>query len=155
MKKYKKIAIAITLVGILTTGVIVLGEPGSSVADSGTNTKISKEILTHFKSKNPSITESEIDSIMKQRKQLDELHEQMEKLELDYGILVNDPNKEPTKSVDDLTAEQRKNHRQLLTKIWDGEIQFLDARYKAGLIDEDSYKEDKRNFEYIKKKQSE
>ncbi|AIW87876.1 hypothetical protein bwei_5333 [Bacillus mycoides] len=155
MKKYKKIAIAITLFGILTTGVIVLGEPGSSVADSGTNTKISKEILTHFKSKNPSITESEIDSIMKQRKQLDELHEQMEKLELDYGILVDDPNKEPTKSLDDLTAEQRKNHRQLLTEIWDGEIQFLDAGYKAGLIDEDSYKEDKRNFEYIKKKQSE
>ncbi|CAH2465037.1 hypothetical protein [Bacillus mycoides] len=155
MKKYKKIAIAITLVGILTTGVIVLGEPGSSVANSGTNTKISKEILTHFKSINPSISESEIDSIMKQRKQLDELHKQMEKLERDYGILIDDPNKEPTKSVDDLTAEQRKNHCQLLTKIWDEEIQFLDAQYKAGLIEEGSYKEDRKNFENMKEEQSE
>ncbi|HDR7642129.1 hypothetical protein A6283_23540 [Bacillus wiedmannii] len=155
MKKYKKIAIAITLVGILTTGVIVLGKPGSSVANSGTNTKISKEMLAHFKSQNSSITESEIDSIMKQRKQLDGLYKQMEKLELDYGILVDDPNKEPTKSVDDLTAEQRKNHHQLSTKIWDGEIQFLDAQYKVGLIEEDIYKEDKRHYEDKKKKQSE
>ncbi|ENQ3080275.1 TPA: hypothetical protein ROX98_003795 [Bacillus pseudomycoides] len=148
MKKMIITTLAIaTTIGIATTMVL------STDAFADTKTETSIGVLAHFKSINPSITNSEVDAIMKQRNQLDELNNQIEKLELDYGILVDstkDPDKEP-KSMDDLTAEQRKNHLELLIKFWDGEIQFLDAQYKAGLIKEDIYKEDKKNFEEARK----
>lgn len=140
----------------ITTLVIVLAMGLSTIAfaNSSTKTELSNKELAYLKSVNPSITSSEVDSLMKQRKELDELHQQIEKLELDYGILVDntkDPNKEP-KSLDDLTAEQRKNHSQLLDKIWSEELRFLDAQYKAGLIEKDIYKVDKKNFENIREK---
>lgn len=144
--------VIITTLTIVTT--IALSTSAFAFTNTNKKTEISKEELEYSKTINPNITESELESLNKQRKQLDELHKQMEKLELDYGILVDntkDPNKEPTKSVDDLTTEERKNHLELLTEIWDGEIQFLDAQYKVGLIKEDIYKEDKKNFEEIRK----
>lgn len=140
----------------ITTLTIVLAMGLSTVAfaNSSTTTELSNKALAYLKSINPRITSSEADSLMKQRKQLDELHKQIEKLELDYGILVDntkDPNKEP-KSLDDLTAEQRKNHAQLLDKMWGEELRFLDAQYKAGLIKKDDYKVDKKNFENLREK---
>ncbi|MCM3736130.1 hypothetical protein M3215_09905 [Bacillus cytotoxicus] len=152
MKKMIITTLAIvTTIGIAAT--MVLSTDAFANIDTKTKTETSPEVLAHFKSINPSITNSEVDSIMEQRNQLDELHKQIEKLELDYGILVDntkDPNKEP-KSIDDLTAEQRKNYIELRVKFWDGEIQFLDAQYKAGLIKKDIYKEDKKNFEVARK----
>lgn len=141
----------ITTLTVVAT--MVLSTSAFAFTDTSKKTEISKEELKYSKAINPNITESELKSLKKQRNQLDELHKQIEKLEIDYGILVDskkDPNKEP-KSMDDLTAEQRKNHLELLVKFWDGEIQFLDAQYKAGLIKEDIYKEDKKNFEEIRK----
>ncbi|WP_390208449.1 hypothetical protein [Bacillus toyonensis] len=132
---------------------MVLSTSAFAFNNTSKKTEISKEELKYSKAINPNIAESELESLNKQRKQLDELHKQIEKLELDYGILVDskkDPNKEP-KSMDDLTAEQRKNHLELLIKFWYGEIQFLDAQYKAGLIKEDIYKEGKKNFEDARK----
>ncbi|MGG0185465.1 hypothetical protein [Bacillus rhizoplanae] len=143
---------------IITTLAIVsvMGLATNTFANTGTKTEVSKEELTYLKSINPSITNSEADSLMKQRKQIDELHKQLEQVRLDYGILVDntkDPNKEP-KNLDDLTAKQRENYLQLSKKMWDAEIQFLDAQYKAGLIKEDVYKADKKNFEDLRQKNS-
>lgn len=143
--------VIITALTIVTT--MALSTSVFAFANTSKKTEISKEELEYSKAINPNITESELKFINKQRDQLDKLHKQLEKLELDYGILVDntkDPNKEPTKSVNDLTAKERKNYLELLNKIWDGEIQFLDAQYKVGLIKEDIYKEDKKNFEEIK-----
>ncbi|SIR68956.1 hypothetical protein [Paenibacillus macquariensis] len=142
----------------ITTLAIVMAMGFSTYTFANTSTKpeVSKEELTYLKSINPSITSTKVDSLMKQRNQLDELHKQTEKLELDYGILVDntkDPNKEP-KILDDLTAEQREKHFQLIDKIWSEELRFLDAQYKAGLIKEDDYKLNKRNFEYLREKNS-
>ncbi len=142
----------------ITTLAIVMAMGFSTYTFANTNTKpeVSKEELTYLKSINPSITSTKVDSLMKQRNQLDELYKQLQKLELDYGILVDntkDPNKEP-KILDDLTAEQREKHFQLSDKIWSEELRFLDAQYKAGLIKEDDYKLDKRNFEDLREKDS-
>ncbi|TQR20839.1 hypothetical protein [Psychrobacillus vulpis] len=142
------------------TIVIAMGLSINTFANTNTKTNTKNEIfqneLTYLKSINPGITSIEVVSLKKDRDQLDELHKQLEKLELDYGILVDNtknPNKEP-KSLDDLTAEQRKNHSQLIDKIWSEELRFLDAQYKAGLIKEDNYKVDKSNFEYLREKNS-
>ncbi|CAI8769020.1 MULTISPECIES: hypothetical protein [Bacillus] len=142
----KKIMIATLSIGI------VMGLSTIAFANTGTKTEIYKEELAHFKTINPDITILEVDLVMKQRKQLDELYEQLEKLELNYGIRVDntkDPNKEP-KHLDDLTTTQRENCLQLNIKIWDEELQFLDVQYKAGLIKEDMYRTEKKNFTYFK-----
>lgn len=142
----KKIMITTLSIGI------VMGLSTIAFANTGTKTEIYKEELAHAKSINPSITSSEVDSLMKQREILDELYKQINKLELSYGILVDntkDPNKEP-KHPDDLTKTQRENYLQLKIKIWDEELQFLDTQYKAGLIKEDIYRTDTKNFQYFK-----
>lgn len=142
----KKIMITALSIGI------VMGLSTIAFANTGTKTEIYKEELAHFKSINPSITSSEVDSLMKQREQLDALHKQLDELELSYRIRVDntkDPNEEP-KHLDDLTTTQRENCLQLSLKIWDEELKFLDAQYKAGLIKEDIYRTDKKNFQYFK-----
>ncbi|MGZ9584306.1 hypothetical protein [Paenibacillus marinisediminis] len=135
---------------------ITMGVSTYTFANPSTNSELSKEELAYSKSINPSITSSEVDSLIKQRKQLDELHKQLENLELDYGILVDntkEPNKEPI-SLNDLTAEQREDYVQLTDKMWSEELRFLDAQYNAGLIKEDIYNEDKKNFEDFREQNS-
>jgi|GEM_PF-2497624 len=108
--------------------------------------------IAHFKTINPDISRSEVESLMKLREQVDEISKQSEKLELEYGILVDNtknPNKEP-KNPEELTEEQRNKLSQLSDKFWNGELEFLEATYKAGLIKEDDYKIDKKSFEYAR-----
>ncbi|KOP72409.1 hypothetical protein AMS59_15880 [Lysinibacillus sp. FJAT-14745] len=137
---------------IITSLAILISIGGLTTALASTKTGISQDELTYLKSINPSITMSEGNSLKQQRKQLDDLHKQVEELEFDYGILVDNtknPNKEP-KKLDELTAEKRKKHSQLIDKVWSKELQFLDAQYKAGLIKEDDYKIEKKNFEELR-----
>ena len=134
---------------IITSLAILISVGGLTTALASTKTGISQDELTYLKSINPFITMSEGNSLKQQRKQLDDLHKQVEELELEYGILVDNtknPNKVP-KSLDDLTAEQRKYHSQLIDDIWSEELRFLDAQYKAGLVKENDYKIDKKSFE--------
>jgi len=134
---------------IMTSIAILISIGGLSTAWANTKSDNYKEELAHFKTINPDITKSEVESLMKLRKQVDEIHEQSEKLELEYGILVDntkDPNKEP-KNPEDLTSEQRNKLSQATIKFWNGELEFLEASYKAGLISEDDYKIDKKSFE--------
>lgn len=165
MKKYKKIAISISisisLIGILTTGVAVLGKPSFSFTNTSVKTEpfenklTLEEELAYNKTINPNITKSEVYSLREQRNQLDGFYKKMDKLEQDYGILVEntkEKNKELRGNMDERTAEQRKDHLKLLSEIWYGEMRFLKARYKAGLITKDMYKEDKRILEELKKK---
>lgn len=142
----KKIIITTLSIGMLMALSTV------TFANTGTKTEIYKEELAHFKTINPNVTSSEVDSIMKQDKELKELYKQSEELEMNYGILIDntkDPNKEP-KHLDDLTTAQRKNCLQLIIKIWDKELQILDAEYKAGLIKEDIYTIQKKDFKDFK-----
>ncbi|EJR49846.1 hypothetical protein IIM_03720 [Bacillus cereus VD107] len=125
-------------------------------ANTGTKTEVYVEELAHFKLTNPSITSSEVNLIMKQREELDELYNQLDELELSYGVRVDntkDPHKEP-KHRDDLPKAQREKCIQLSIKIWDEELQFLDTQYKAGLIKEDMYTVEKNNFKSFKEKNS-
>lgn len=124
-------------------------------ANTGPENKISKEKLVYVKSTNPSITNLEVDSLIEHRKQLDELYKQIEKLEIDYGTLVDyekDQNKEP-KKLADLTAKQLGNYFKLSEEIGNKELQFLDAQYKAGLIKREVYIADKRTIEDLKDKE--
>ncbi len=134
---------------IITSLAILISIGGLSTAWASTKTEDYKDELAYFRTINPEITSSQVESLMKLRKQVDEIHEQSEKLELEYGILVDNtknPNKEP-KNPEDLTAEQRNKLSQANDKFWNGELQFLEASYKAGLVKEDAYKIDKKNFE--------
>ncbi|WP_144506529.1 hypothetical protein [Bacillus mycoides] len=155
MKKHKKLVISISLIGILIIGVTILGKPFFSFTNTQKKTEsfgsklTFEEELAYSKTINPNIKNSEVHSLRKQRNQLDELHKKLDKLELDYGI---HPNKELKGHTDERTAEKSKNHLELLTEIWYGEMRFLDARYKAGLIEKDMYKEDKSILEELKKK---
>ncbi|PDZ07884.1 hypothetical protein COE20_16915 [Bacillus cereus] len=145
----KKIMITTLSLGLL------LGLSTVVFANTGTKTEASAEELAHFKLTNPNITSSEVDSIMKQREELDELYKQIDALELNYGVRVDntkDPHKEPIHR-DDLPKGQREKCMQLSIKIWDKEIQLLDVQYKAGLIKEDVYTVDKNNFKYFKDKE--
>ncbi|MEM5662838.1 hypothetical protein AAHB62_31040 [Bacillus cereus] len=123
----KKVAIAI---------VIAMALPINTFANTGNKNEISKEKLMYFKSINSSITNLEVSSLMEHRKQLDELYKQIDKLEKDYGTLVDyekEQNKEP-KRLADLTEKQLENYFELSDKIWKKELEFLDAQYKSGLI---------------------
>ena len=134
---------------IITSLAILISIGGISTALASTKTENYKDELAYLRTINPDITNSEVESLMKLRKQVDEIHEQSEKLELEYGILVDNtktPNKEP-KNPEELTAEQRIKLSQASDKFWNGELQFLEASYKAGLVKEDDYKIDKKNFE--------
>ncbi|MFE9081223.1 hypothetical protein [Bacillus mobilis] len=145
----KKIMITTLSLGLL------LGLSTVVFANTGTKTEASAEELAHFKLTNPNITSSEVDSIMKQREELDELYKQIDALELNYGVRVDntkDPHKEPIHR-DDLPKGQHEKCMQLSIKIWDKEIQLLDVQYKAGLIKEDVYTVDKNNFKYFKDKE--
>jgi hypothetical protein len=161
MKKHKKLVISISLIGILIIGVTILGKPFFPFTNTQKKTEsfgsklTFEEELAYSKTINPNIKNSEVHSLRKQRNQLDELHRKLDKLELDYGILVDNtkyPNKELKGHTDERTAEKSKNHLELLTEIWNGEMRFLNARYKAGLIEKDMYKEDKSILEELKKK---
>ncbi|PGO33090.1 hypothetical protein CN984_05575 [Bacillus cereus] len=145
----KKIMITTLSLGLL------LGLSTVVFANTDLKTESYAAELAHFKLTNPNITSSEADSIMKQREELDELYKQVDALELNYGVRVDntkDPHKEPVHR-DDLPKAQRKKCMQLSIKIWDKEIQLLDAQYKAGLIKEDVYTVDKNNFKYFKDKE--
>jgi hypothetical protein len=132
---------------IITSLAILISIGGLSTAWAKSDNYINE--LAYFKTINPAITQSEVESLMKLRKQVDKIHEQSEKLELEYGILVDntkDPNKEP-RNPEELTAEQRNKLSQANIKFWNGELAILEASYKAGLISEDNYKIDKKSFE--------
>ncbi|OJD65075.1 hypothetical protein [Bacillus albus] len=142
----KKVAIAIVIAIIL---------PINTFANTGNKNEISKEKLMYFKSINPSITNLEINSLMEHRKQLDELYKQIDKLEKDYGTLVDyekEQNKEP-KRLADLTEKQLENYFKLSDKIWKKELEFLDAQYKFGLIKKDIYIVDKELIEDLRDKE--
>ncbi|MGD6890487.1 hypothetical protein [Bacillus mobilis] len=145
----KKIMITTLSFGLL------LGVSTVVFATTGIKTENYAAELAHFKLINPNITSSEVDSIMKQREELDELYKQVDALELSYGVRVDntkDHHKEPIHR-DDLPKAQREKCIQLSIKIWDKEIQLLDAQYKAGLIKEDVHTVDKNNFKYFKDKE--
>lgn len=145
----KKIMITTLSLGLL------LGLSTVVFANTDLRTESYTAELAHFKLTNPNITKSEVNSIMKQREELDELYKQVEALELSYVVRVDntkDPHKEPIHR-DDLPKAQREKCIQLSIKIWDKEIQLLDAQYKAGLIKEDVYTVDKNNFKYFKDKE--
>ncbi|MED0986148.1 hypothetical protein [Bacillus paramycoides] len=144
----KKIIITTLSLGLL------MGLSTVVFANTSSKTEGYAAELTHFKLTNPNITSSEVDSIMKQREELDVLYKQLDELELRYGIRVDNtknPHKEP-KHLDDLPTAQREKCLQLSIKIWDEELQFLDAQYKAGLIKEDMYTVEKNNFKSFKEK---
>ncbi|MGG1136524.1 hypothetical protein [Bacillus mycoides] len=145
----KKIIITTLSLGLL------MGVSTVVFANTGTKTKAYAAELAHFKLTNPTITSSEVNSIMKQREELDELYNQLDQLELIYGVRVDntkDPHKEP-KHRDDLPTAQREKCIRLSIKTWDKEIQFLDAQYKANLIKEEIYKVEKSNFNSFKEKE--
>ncbi|MFT0561376.1 hypothetical protein [Bacillus cereus] len=142
----KKVAIAI---------VIAMALPINTFANTGNKNEISKEKLMYFKSINSSITNLEVSSLMEHRKQLDELYKQIDKLEKDYGTLVDyekEQNKEP-KRLADLTEKQLENYFELSDKIWKKELEFLDAQYKSGLIKKDIYIVDKELIEDLRDKE--
>lgn len=142
----KKVAIAIIIAIIL---------PINTFANTGNKNEISKEKLMYHKSINPIITNLEINSLMEYRKQLDELYKQIDKLEKDYGTLVDyekEQNKEP-KRLADLTEKQLENYFKLSEKIWEKELEFLDAQYKFGLIKKDIYIVDKELIEDLRDKE--
>ncbi|PFM61816.1 hypothetical protein COJ48_20290 [Bacillus cereus] len=144
----KKIIITTLSLGLL------MGLSTVVFANTSSKTEGYAAELTHFKLTNPNITSSEVNSIMKQKEELDELYKQLDELELRYGIRVDNtknPHKEP-KHLDDLPTVQREKCLQLSIKIWDEELQFLDAQYKAGLIKEDIYTIEKNNFNSFKEK---
>ncbi|MBJ8053992.1 hypothetical protein JDS87_19020 [Bacillus cereus] len=145
----KKIIITTLSLGLL------MGVSTVVFANTGSKTETYAVELAHFKLTNPNITSSEVNSIMKQREELDELYNQLDELELSYGVRVDntkDPHKEPTHR-DDLPTAQRKKCIQLSIKTWDKEIQFLDAQFKAGLIKEEIYTVEKNNFNSFKEKE--
>lgn len=142
----KKVAIAI---------VIAMALPINTFANTGNKNEISKEKLMYFKSINPSITNLEVNSLMEQRKQLDEVYKQIDKLEKDYGTLVDyekEQNKEP-KILADLTEKQLENYFKLSEQVWKKELEFLDAQYKFGLIKKDIYIVDKELIEDLRDKE--
>lgn len=137
---------------IITSLAILISIGGLTTALASTKTENYKDELAYFKTINPDITSSEVESLMELRKQVDEFHKQSEQLELEYGILVDNtknPNKEP-KNPEELTEVQRNKLSQANDKFWNGELEFLEASYKAGLVKEDDYKIDKKNFEEIR-----
>ncbi|MGE7885693.1 hypothetical protein [Bacillus sp. NPDC094077] len=137
------------------TIVIAMVLPINTFANTGNKNEISNEKLMYFKSINLSITNLEVNSLMEHRKQLDELYKQIDKLEKDYGTLVDyekEQNKEP-KRLADLTEKQRENYFKLSEKIWEKEMEFLDAQYKSGLIKKDTYIFDKELIEDLRDKE--
>ncbi|MGE7024422.1 hypothetical protein [Solibacillus cecembensis] len=116
---------------------------------SSSETETYQNELTYFKTINPNISRSQVESLMKLREQVDGISKQLERLELEYGILVDntkDPNKEP-KNPEELTVEQLNKLSQAYEKFWNGELEFLEASYKAGITNENDYKIDKESFE--------
>ncbi|PFZ39642.1 hypothetical protein COL77_23135 [Bacillus wiedmannii] len=145
----KKITIA------TITIVIAMFLPITTFLNAGSKNEISKEMLMYFESINPSITNLEVNLLMGHRKQLDELYNQIDKLEKDYGTLVDyekEENKEP-KRLADLTEKQLENYFKLSEKIWKKELEFLDAQYKFGLIKKDIYMVDKELIEELRDKE--
>jgi hypothetical protein len=135
--------------------IIAIILPINTFANTGNKNEISKGKLMYYKSINPSITNLEINSLMEYRKQLDELYKQIDKLEKDYGTLVDyekEQNKEP-KRLADLTEKQRENYFKLSEKIWKKELEFLDAQYKFGLKKKDIYIDDKELIEDLRDKE--
>lgn len=146
MKKIIMATIAIVIAMVL---------PINTFANTGNKNENSKDKLMYFKSVNPSITNLEANSLMEHRKQLDELYKQIDKLEKDYGTLVDyekEQNKEP-KRLADLTEKQLENYFNLSEKIWEKELEFLDAQYKFGLIKKDIYIVDKELIEDLRDKE--
>lgn len=142
----KKVAISI---------VIAMALPINTFANTGNKNEIFKEKLMYFKSINSSITNLEVNSLMEHREQLDELYKQIDKLEKDYGTLV-DYEKEQNKGLKilaDLTEKQLENYFKLSEKIWKKELEFLDAQYKFGLIKKDIYIVDKELIEDLRDKE--
>lgn len=131
---------------IITSLAILISIGGLTTVFASTKTENYKEELAYFQTINPDITKSEVKSVMELREQVDKFGEQSEKLELEYGILVNEPNKEP-KNPEELTVEQLNKLSQAYEKFWNGELEFLEASYKAGLTNENDYKIDKESFE--------
>ncbi|WP_144499528.1 hypothetical protein [Bacillus sp. FDAARGOS_235] len=142
----KKVAISI---------IIAMALPINTFGNTGNKNEISKEKLMYFKSINPSITNLEVNSLMEHREHLDELYKQIDKLEKDYGTLVDyekEQNKEP-KRLADLTEKQLENYFNLSEKIYKKELEFLDAQYKFGLIKKDIYIVDKELIEELRDKE--
>lgn len=142
----KKVAISI---------IIAMALPINTFANTDNKNEISKEKLMYFKSINPSITNLEVNSLIEHREHLDELYKQIDKLEKDYGTLVDyekEQNKEP-KRLADLTEKQLENYFNLSVKIYKKELEFLDAQYKFGLIKKDIYIVDKELIEDLRDKE--
>ncbi|PER82269.1 hypothetical protein [Bacillus cereus] len=134
---------------------VALVSPINTFSDTDSKNEISKDKLMFSESINPSITKLELNLLMEHRKQLDELYKQIEGLEKDYGTLVDyekEDNKEP-KRLADLTEKQLENYFKLSEKIWEKELQFLDAQYKFGLVKKNIYIEDKRLIEDLRDKE--
>ncbi|MGE7915117.1 hypothetical protein [Lysinibacillus xylanilyticus] len=132
---------------IITSLAILISIGGLTTAYAKTENY--KEELAYFQTINPDITKSEVKSLMELREQVDKIAEQSNKLELEYGTTVDNtknPNKEP-KDPEELTVEQLNKLSQLSEKFWNGELEFLEASYKAGLTNENDYKIDKESFE--------
>ncbi|PEK10679.1 hypothetical protein [Bacillus toyonensis] len=142
----KKVAISIIIAMALSI---------NTFANTGNKNEISKEKLMYFKSINPSITNLEVNSMIEHREHLDELYKQIDKLEKDYGTLVDyekEQNKEP-KRLADLPEKQLENYFNLSEKIYKKELEFLDAQYKFGLIKKDIYIVDKELIEDLRDKE--
>ncbi|MED2985578.1 hypothetical protein P4311_30265 [Bacillus thuringiensis] len=161
MKKYKKLVLSILFISMLIIGVIIVGKSFLSFTNPSERiesyeSKLTfEEELAYNKTINPNITKSEIYSLRRHRKKLDTLHKKMTELGLDYGISVDDMqdlNEGTRKNLDDRTLEKRKNYFELLTEIWNAEMRFLKARYRAGLIEKSMYEEEKRILKELKKK---
>lgn len=134
---------------------VALVSPINTFSDTDSKNEISKDKLMFSESINPSITKLELNLLMEHRKQLDELYKQIEGLEKDYGTLVDyekEENKEP-KRLADLTEKQLENYFKLSEKIWEKELQFLDAQYKFGLVKKNIYIEDKGLIEDLRDKE--
>ena len=131
---------------IITSLAILISIGGLTTALASTKTETYKDELAYFQTINPDITKSEVKSVIELREQVDKFGEQSEKLELEYGILVNEPNKEP-KNPEELTVDQLNKLSQAYEKFWNGELEFLEESYKARLTNENDYKIDKESFE--------
>lgn len=131
--------------------VVGAGVQGVKYVKAGKSIQKSEE-LSYMQTINPTITQEEVSDLMKEREKVDKLHEELTKLSIDYGIVVDNeknPNKEPVK-FENLSKEQLDKYTELSNLVWEGEIDFLQKEYEIGLITEEEYNKAKLDFESLK-----
>lgn len=129
------------------TALSILGI-GAATTAYAMNKKATKEEMSYLKKINPNINEEAVTSLKEKRSELDQLHQELTDLSIKYGIIVDnekDGNKEPI-HVDDLDSAKRMTYNKLSKSVWEKEIQFLDAQYKAGLIKKADYLDTKADW---------